>query len=72
MAQLGAISVWRNYKKDPEKGLEGYLNALKLGYTATIGEIYEAANVKFDFSKEYIAELMQFVEKELGALREDG
>ncbi len=69
MAQLGAISVWRNYKHDNAKGLEGYLNALRLGYTAPIGKIYEAANVKFDFSKEYIAELMAFVESELEQLR---
>ncbi len=69
MAQLGAISVWRNYKKDAQKGLNGYMNALKLGYTTTIGKIYEAANVKFDFSKAYIAELMDFVKDELEKLK---
>jgi oligoendopeptidase F len=69
MAQLGAISVWKNYKADSKKGLEGYLNALKLGYTATIGEIYEAANVKFDFSKTYIKDLMDFVKSELNSLK---
>ena len=69
MAQLGAISVWRNYKNDPKKGLEGYLAALKLGYTKTIKEIYEAAGIKFDFSKGYIAELMDFVKKELAILK---
>jgi oligoendopeptidase F len=69
MAQLGAISVWKNYKQDAQKGLDGYLNALKLGYTTTIGKIYEAANVKFDFSKEYIAELMDFVKDELEKLK---
>jgi oligoendopeptidase F len=69
MAQLGAISVWRNYKNDPKKGLDGYLAALKLGYTKTIKEIYEAANIKFDFSKAYIAELMDFVKAELAELK---
>ena len=69
MAQLGAISVWRNYKKDPETGLKNYLAALKLGYTKTIGEIYETAGIKFDFSKDYIAELMDFVKGELELLR---
>ena len=69
MAQLGAISVWRNYKKDPETGLKNYLAALKLGYTKTIGEIYETAGIKFDFSKAYIAELMDFVKGELELLR---
>jgi len=69
MAQLGAISVWRNYKNDPKKGLDGYLAALKLGYTKTIKEIYEAADIKFDFSKAYIAELMDFVKSELEELK---
>ena len=61
MAQLGAIAVWRNYKQDPEAGLEKYLNALALGYTKTIPEIYEAAGIRFDFSEDYIRELSDFV-----------
>lgn len=65
MAQLGAIAVWRNFRKDARTGLEGYQNALKLGYLRTIPEIYEAANIKFDFSRAYIKELMAFVKKEL-------
>jgi oligoendopeptidase F len=68
IAQLGAIAVWRNFKQDPATGLEGYLNALKLGYTRPVREIYAAAHISFDFSKTYIAELMQFVETELKKL----
>lgn len=64
MAQLGAIAVWRNFRSDPRNGLEGYQNALKLGYLRTIPEIYAAANVKFDFSRPYIRELMAFVKNE--------
>ncbi len=69
MAQLGAIQVWRNYKNNPKKALEGYKRALQLGYTATIGEIYAAADIKFDFSKDNIQELMNFVNEELRKLR---
>ncbi|MGK0136830.1 MAG: oligoendopeptidase F [Algoriphagus sp.] len=69
MAQLGAISVWRNYKQDPKKGLEAYLKGLRMGYTGTIGQIYEAMDIKFDFSKAYISELMAFVEGELAVLK---
>ena len=68
MAQLGAIAVWKNYKEDNQKGLAGYMEALKLGYTATIPEIYAAAGIKFDFSREYIKELMTFVKAELDSL----
>jgi oligoendopeptidase F len=65
MAQLGAIAVWRNFRNDNAKGLQGYQNALKLGYLRSIPEIYKAANIKFDFSREYIHELMKFVQDEL-------
>lgn len=69
IAQLGAIGVWKNYRENPKQGLQGYLDALKLGYTAPIGQIYEAARVPFDFSKARISELMNFVRDELAALR---
>ncbi len=65
MAQLGAIAVWRNYRNNPQKGLQGYMNALKLGYMKTIPEIYAAADIRFDFSKGYIKELMDFVKEEI-------
>jgi len=68
MAQLGAVAVWKNFKQDPAQGLESYLNALRLGYKRSIPEIYEAANIRFDFSRDYIRELMEFVRTELDAL----
>lgn len=66
IAQLGAIAVWKNYKTNPEKGLQDYLNALKLGYTRTIKEIYETAGIEFDFSAAYVKELAEFLKDELG------
>ena len=68
MAQLGAIAVWKNYKENPEKGLQQYLDALKLGYTKTIKEIYATAGIKFDFSVAYVKELAEFVSAELEKL----
>ncbi|MGZ3944194.1 MAG: M3 family oligoendopeptidase [Mucilaginibacter sp.] len=68
MAQLGAIAVWKNYKENPEKGLQQYLDALKLGYTKTIREIYETAGIKFDFSAHYVKELAEFVKSEMDKL----
>lgn len=65
MAQLGAIAVWRNFKKDKTKGLKSYQDALRLGNLTTIPEIYKAAGIKFDFSRDYIRELMSFVKEEL-------
>ncbi|MEM9897486.1 MAG: M3 family oligoendopeptidase [Bacteroidota bacterium] len=60
IAQLGALGVWRNYHQNPEKGLEDYLSALQLGYTRPIPEIYEAAGIKFDFSRENVRDCVQY------------
>jgi oligoendopeptidase F len=65
IAELGAIAIWRNYRSNPSKALDQYEQALSLGYTATIPEIFKTAGIRFDFSKEYIAELMSFVKDEL-------
>ncbi len=68
IAQLGAIAVWKNYKENPEKGLSDYLEALKLGYTKTIKEIYETAGIEFSFTAAYVKELADFVRQELDKL----
>jgi oligoendopeptidase F len=68
MAQLGAIAMWRSYKQLGEQGLDNYMSALKLGYTKTIGEIYETAGIKFDFSAGYVKELADFIKDELKTL----
>lgn len=65
MAQLGAIAVWRNYKANPEKALDNYEAALKLGYTKSIPEIYKAAGIEFNFSQIYVKELADFIKSEL-------
>lgn len=67
-AELGAIAVWKNFKHNPKKAVEDYKNALRLGYTAPIPVFYETAGAKFDFSKEYVAELVQLVQEELKKL----
>lgn len=67
-AQLGAIAVWRNYKQNPKQAVEDYKNALALGYTKPIPEIYKTAGIKFDFSPNYIKELMNFVKAEYDKL----
>ncbi|MBC7446803.1 MAG: M3 family oligoendopeptidase [Hymenobacteraceae bacterium] len=68
LAQLGAIAVWKNYRQNPTEALAAYQRALALGYTAPIGQIYEAAGIRFDFSPAYIRELAEFVQAELAAL----
>lgn len=68
IAQLGAIAVWRNYRENPERALDQYEAALKLGYTKPIGEIYKTAGIEFNFSQSYVRELMQFIWEEYSSL----
>lgn len=69
MAQLGAIAVYRNYKRDPEKAVEAYKRALSLGNLVGIREVYAAADIEFNFERAYIKELMDFVREELNQLK---
>lgn len=69
ISQLGAIGMYKNFKEDPEKALEGYESFLSLGYSRSIEEIYKTAGLKFDFSEGYIRELVEFSARELEELK---
>ena len=68
IAQLGAIGMWKQYMKNPEKALQHYINALSLGGTKTLPQLYEAAGLKFDLSPAHIKSLMEFVKEEMDKL----
>jgi oligoendopeptidase F len=68
IAQLGALGVWMNSLTDFERGLTAYQEALKLGYTKSIPEIYETAHVPFDFSSDRLKSLADFIQEELKKL----
>ena len=65
MAQLGAIAIWKNYKENPTLTIQQYKDALSAGYTVSVPKIYELAGIKFNFSEDYISELMTFLQQEL-------
>ena len=68
MAQLGAIAMWREYILKEEQALDNYMEALKLGYTKSISEIYETAGIEFNFSVSYVKELADFIKEELSKI----
>jgi len=65
IAQLGAIGMWKQYKANPQQALDNYCNALSLGGTKTLPELYKTAGLEFDFSPEKIKGLMEFVKTEM-------
>jgi oligoendopeptidase F len=68
MAQLGALAIYKNYKQNGKKAVAAYQDFLELGYSKPVDELYRTAGVKFDFSSQYLQELVDFVKQELEAL----
>jgi oligoendopeptidase F len=65
IAQLGAIGMWMQYKQNKQQALDNYCDALSLGGTKTLPELYKTAGLQFDFSPEKIKVLMEFVKEEM-------
>ena len=68
IAQLGAIGMWMQYQINPKQALENYMNALRLGGTKTLPELYKTAGIEFNFSPNYVKKLMDFTNQELEKL----
>ena len=68
IAQLGAIGLWMQYQQNPTAALEHYIQALSMGGTKTLPELYKAAGLSFDLSPEYIKTLMEFAASEMEKL----
>ncbi len=68
IAQLGAIGLWKQYIENPDQALQNYINALSLGGTKTLPQLYEAAGLQFDLSPAHIQSLMEFVKQEMEKL----
>ena len=67
IAQLGAIGMWRQFKANKQLAMDNYCNALSLGATKTLPQLFETAGLKFDFSSGQIKLLMDFVKSEMDA-----
>jgi len=65
IAQLGALQIWKNSRRDPKAALEKYKNALALGGSRTLPELFATAGIEFDFSEKTIAPLVCELEQEL-------
>jgi oligoendopeptidase F len=70
IAQLGALQVWLNYRKNPRQALKQLLSAFALGGTVGLPELFAAAGARFDFTESTLAPLIAAVEAELAALPE--
>jgi len=51
LAQLGAVQIWRNSFRDQADTVRDYRQALSLGTSVTLPQLYSAAGAKFTFDE---------------------
>jgi oligoendopeptidase F len=68
IAQLGALQVWANAKRDRAGALRDYQKALKLGGSRPLPELFQTAGCRFDFSAGTVKPLIELLRTELGKL----
>jgi oligoendopeptidase F len=68
IAQLGALQIWANSKRDKAQALGQYHRALALGGSRPLPELFQAAGCRFDFSSQTVQPLVKLVSDELGKL----
>jgi oligoendopeptidase F len=68
IAQLGALQVWRNSLSDPAGAVAAYREALALGDTRPLPELFAAAGAHLVFDVNGMAELVALVEDQIAQL----
>jgi len=68
IAQLGALQVWRNSLTNRGEAVRKYREALALGASKPLPELYKTAGARLIFDSEGMRELIEVVEEELATL----
>ena len=72
LAQLGAMQVWRNALRDQAKAVANYRQALALGGTVTLPELFATAGAKFAFDAQTLGEAVDLAMKTIDELEAIG
>ena len=68
IAQLGALQVWSNSLRERGEAVRKYREALALGATRPLPELFKAAGVRLIFDSDGMGELISLVEEQLSDL----
>jgi len=68
IAQLAALQVWRNSRRDHGEAVRMYRSALALGATKPLPELFAAAGARLIFDADSMREIIEEVEAELARL----
>ena len=69
IAQLGALQIWANSRKNRAEALADYKRSLRLGGSRPLPELFCAAGCRFDFSAKTVKPLLALVRQELATLK---
>ncbi len=65
IAQLGALQVWANSKRDKARAMADYKRGLALGGSRPLPELFAAAGCRFQFDAPTVRPLVAMVQEEL-------
>lgn len=68
IAQLGALQVWANFKRNKAQALRQYRKGLALGGSRPLPRLFAAAGCQFDFTAKTVKPLVALVRSELAKL----
>jgi oligoendopeptidase F len=68
LAQLGAAQIWLNAKEDHAQALSQYRQALTMGATVPLPDLYAIAGARFAFDADSLGTVVDRVEQEIEAL----
>jgi len=68
LACLGAFQVWRNAMQDPKGAVAAYQQALALGGTVPIPQLYATAGARFAMDEKILREVIELIENQIEKL----
>lgn len=71
LAQLGSVQIWRNSLTDQAGTVASYRQALALGTSVTIPELYQAAGAEFSFAASTLHQSVDLILETVSDLEKD-
>ena len=71
LAQLGSVQIWRNALDDQARAVASYRQALALGTSVPIPDLYQAAGAEFSFTANALGEAVDLILKTVSELEKE-
>jgi oligoendopeptidase F len=68
IAQLGAVELWAESRRDYKQAVENYINGLSLGAQRSLPQLFQASGLHFNFSQAWVAQLGEILSNEIESL----